>query len=493
MRAIDIIMSKKFGRGKKGMVIGWPELLKVAGGTATDILGATPPITLADAIKGKITKLTQYGLCTTVDGDIFCNNGKLTMVDDELPRGYKRLVGIKFDGDIWYETGEALTGDDDVTMTLADTSTTGQNVFGSYNGTGSGSKNFSLYIYGGGAASNCYFRYGSQLLRPRYGDGERTITFGKSGTSGFATDVTATPDTFETPANVYIGMLPNSTSPEYSGSIKGSILAGTRLKWIPAERASDGVIGYYEAVKGNFIAPSGSGTPTSLGYDTSHLTVLSVVGTPEVLTVIQNQNTDPTIVNVTLASASSTVQWNSSSSCIVAPVKPNTVYTIGFLTKPTGGSIFRVATTKTKVTSSGTSAASIAYDLDKNNYEPKTINSGAEAAWMYVQLSNTMTDEDFASIIIQEGTSLTPPQTASAPDLFAVGDYADEVEIISGTVTRRTAVSVSDGVITISALATPVTEHVTPQPLRTNEGDNIISVTANVSPIEFDVTYLKGA
>lgn len=217
MRTIDIIMAKRFGKGKKGMVIGWPWMMGAAGG-------------------------------------------------GELPAEYKRLVGIRFDGDVWYETGEALTGADNVTMTLDNTASQGQNVFGSYNGTSASARNFSLFIYGNGGTSNSYFRYGEQLLRPRYGTGERTITFGKSGTDGFAIDATATPDTFETPANAYIGMLPNSTSPAYTGDIKGNIFAGTRLKWIPCERASDGVIGYYEAIKGNFIEPSGTGTPTSLGY-----------------------------------------------------------------------------------------------------------------------------------------------------------------------------------------------------------------------------------
>lgn len=173
-------------------------------------------------------------------------------------------------------------------------------------------------------------------------------------------------------------------------------------------------------------------------------------GTSEVLTVIQNQNTDQTIVKATLASADTDVRYNVTSSCIVAPVKPNTTYTIGFLTKPTGGTIFRAATTKTKVTSSQTSVASIAYDLDKNDYEPKTLNSGEDAAWMYVQLSNTMTSEDFASVLIQEGTSLTPPQTASVVDLYSVGDVTDEQSIISGAVTHRIGYHVFDGTETFS-------------------------------------------
>ena len=180
----------------------------------------------------------------------------------DLPEEYTRLVSITFDGDVWYETGEVMTGNDDVTLTLANTVSTGQNVFGSYNGTTAGAKNFSLYLYGGGSTSNCYLRYGEQLLRPRYGSGKRTITFGKSGTSGFLTDVTATPETFTTDAQAYIGMLPNSSSPAYTGTIVGEIHVGTRLQWVPCKREADGVIGYYEMTKRKFIEPSGSGTPT---------------------------------------------------------------------------------------------------------------------------------------------------------------------------------------------------------------------------------------
>ena len=326
----------------------------------------TSPLVLANAMAHAIRKLVQYGKCSTSGGDIYCNNGKLTAVDDELPAGYKRLLGITFDGNFRYETGEHLTGADDVTMTLDNLSSNGKNVFGSYNG--ANDKNFSLYIYG--STNGSYFRFGDQLKRPKYGStGRRTITFGASGTSGFAENFTVDPDTFTTPDNVYIGMLPNSSSPGYTGDIIGNILVGTRLKWIPVERESDGVIGYYERVNGNFIAPTGSGTPVSLGYDTSHLNVLSVVGTPEVLTIGN--------------------------------------------------------------------------------------------------------------------------QTAHVEDLFEVGGTADEQDIISGVVTRRVEVTITGGVITISPLATPVTEHVTPQPLNTAEGSNTLSWTAEVSGTTKTVTYAK--
>ena len=331
----------------------------------TTVTGAAP-LTLADALAKNIRRLVQTGKVTTSGGKTYCNNGELVALDDELPVGYKRLLGITFDGNFHYKTGEYLTGNDDVTMTLNNLPSTGKNVFGSYNG--ANDKNFSLYIYG--STNGSYFRFGDQLKRPKYGStGQRTITFGASGTSGFSEDSSVDPDEFTTPANVYIGMLPNSSSAAYTGDIIGSITVGSRLEWIPCERESDGAIGYYELVNGNFIAPSGSGTPESLGYDTSHQTVLSIVGTAEVLTV---------------------------------------------------------------------------------------------------------------------GT-----QTASVANLFSTGTVHDEEDIISGTVTRRTSVSVSGGVITIIALATPITEHVPGNRLKTTEGSNTVSVTSNVDPVTLTAEYAK--
>ena len=102
------------------------------GGSAVTVEGEAP-ITLADAIHGAIRSLIQYGLCYQASTptpaapvDIVCNNGTLKMVDDELPLAYKRITGIKFDGDFWYNTGEALDGGDAVTMTLANTATGGR-------------------------------------------------------------------------------------------------------------------------------------------------------------------------------------------------------------------------------------------------------------------------------------------------------------------------------------------------------------------------------
>lgn len=84
-------------------------------------------------------------------------------------------------------------------------------------------------------------------------------------------------------------------------------------------------------------------------------------------------------------------------------------------------------------------------------------------------------------------------QTASVVNLYAVGNVKDEQDIISGVVTRRTAVVVSGGVISISALSSPVTERVTPKYMSTVEGSNTVTVTSAVDPMTLTVEYATAA
>lgn len=186
--------------------------------------------------------------------------------DGQLPPEYREVQGFAFDGASWFDTGEKLRGADLITLTLSNTASSGQNVFGCYAGTAAGTKNLSLYVYGGGSSSNSYYRYGETLYRPRYGTGERTLKFGYAdSTDGFLNDVATTPDDFETTSVAWIGMLPNSTSPAYTGSIVGRITAGDRLDWVPCIRVADSVPGYYELHSEAFLTNQGTGAVTSLG------------------------------------------------------------------------------------------------------------------------------------------------------------------------------------------------------------------------------------
>ena len=83
-------------------------------------------------------------------------------------------------------------------------------------------------------------------------------------------------------------------------------------------------------------------------------------------------------------------------------------------------------------------------------------------------------------------------QTASCEDLFSTDDVVDEQDIISGVVTRNTEVVVSGGTVSIQALATPVTEKVSAQHLRTASGTNTVSVVSNVDPVTLKAVYRVG-
>ncbi len=455
---------------------GWSTLKKLiwlykaqGGGTPSveETVTGVSPLVLAAALKRKLISLVQSGKteqATTptpsTPVDIYCNNGKLVMVDDELPVGFKRLLGIRFDGDIWYETGEALTGGDNVTMTLDNTASQGQNVFGSYNGTASGSKNFSLFIYGNGGTSNSYFRYGEQLLRPRFGTGQRTITFGQDGTDGFLVDASATPDTFQTPANAYIGMLPNSTSPAYTGDIIGNIAVGARLKWIPCERVLDGAIGYYEAVTGEYIEPSGAGTPTSLGYDGSHYH-LEVVGTDEIISITATGADTQTASAVDLFS--------------VGDYADSAEIISGGVTRRVGWRIFDGTESFSKSTAYGkaflVNAAAAAWGAIRNNAVLCTHFLGLP--------QTTSIQEDYTCFFNQTGHFYFRVPDNSDADAFKTwlaGQYA------AGT-----------PVIVMFALADATTEQTAPQTLNTNAGTNTIIVTAEVSDIPLEATYIKEA
>lgn len=375
MRTIDIIMAKRFGKGKKGMVIGWPWMMGIAGGggTETTITGVSP-LLLAAALKKPIKSLTQYGLCTTVGGDIFCNNGKLTAVHQSgLPSGYKLLEYIGGSGSQYVITDVYLASTDVIECEYKNSSTTGYGaVYGIYK-TGESSALYGNQTYYGYDQANnkvdTDMAVDTEWHSARHDFVNGTLTIDN-------TSVSFTPWTFvNSTKNAVLSRYYNGS---YGYNWKGYVrkFKVTRngevvCDLLPAKNASD-VAGLYDLISGSFYTATGG---TLLEGNEVDDYSLAVIGTPEVISITA---------------------------------------------------------------------------------------SGADT------------------------------QTATAPDLFAVGDYADEVEIISGTVTRRTTVSVSGGVITISALATPVTESVTPQPLKTAAGDNTISVTANVSPIQLEATYMKG-
>lgn len=91
-------------------------------------------------------------------------------------------------------------------------------------------------------------------------------------------------------------------------------------------------------------------------------------------------------------------------------------------------------------------------------------------------------------------TGETPQTVNDIPDLFATldGSVRDEVDLVSGVLTRRTEAVYENGVVVIRALATPTTEQTTPHELHSYAGDTTVSWTAAVSGTEKTVEYAQG-
>lgn len=422
------------------------------------IVNGVSPLTLPSAVRAAVVYLKQQGVCEqngtptpTNPVDIKCNNGVIRIKDRELPYGYRRLLDIKFDGDFYYNTGEKLRGDDDVTLTLKDTVSAGQNVFGCYAGTASGRKNFSFFIYGNNSTSNSYLRYGETLYRPRFGSGERTISFGKSGTTGFLTNVNITPEEFETDSVAYIGMLPNSSSPEFTGTIVDNVLVSSRLKWIPCERMSDNAIGYYEFYTKRFIEKTGNGIPTTSGYDNTYYDELFVDGISEIITLgSQNANAENLFA--------------------VGDYKDEQDIISGEITRKVGVLVLD------GTENWNTGGASVTYFY--NSMSDIDVNAENELICTHypVTTRNTLTAGTVCIRNNRNGILFSTPYGTTMTEWKAY--LAAQYE--AGT-----------PVIIIYPLADEITEQVTPQPLDTEEGDNVITVVAEVSNIPLEVKYKR--
>ena len=76
------------------------------------------------------------------------------------------------------------------------------------------------------------------------------------------------------------------------------------------------------------------------------------------------------------------------------------------------------------------------------------------------------------------------------PNLYAVGDVADEYDLVSGKITHRTEAFLQNGAVVIIVLAEPVEEQGTAHTINLVEGTNTVSWIAEVSGKEMEAEYM---
>lgn len=164
------------------------------------------------------------------------------------------------------------------------------------------------------------------------------------------------------------------------------------------------------------------------------------------------------------------------SSSIRIPVQSGVKYRLHWDTTDSSvvGSICRLAFVKTTSTpksgsrvnlykadgSSGVEMSASPQDVQSFEFEVTDASiryaviqvSGSVAPWkdgdfsvLWAEISHMHLQTKQLSVVGTPEVLTVGDQTATVPDLYAVGDYKDEVDLVSGTVTRRVGVKVLDG------------------------------------------------
>lgn len=420
------------------------------------------PLLLAAAMNKPIKSLTQYGLCSQSDTptpsnhvDIMCNNGSLQMVDDELPAGYKRVLGFAMNNNSYWEIEDfPLYGSD--TLRFSFEATDACNVIGAYSGSASGN-NYSLYV---GSSSN-YLRYKNGAYNSAVDFNTRyDVEITPTGSKGTKVESTWTEQSFATPTNLCIGTTATSaSSAKLKGNLYGNIEVVGRAKFIPCERVSDNVLGYYDTIGGAFYEQNANyDGAVSLGYDGSHYS-LAVVGTDEVLSVTASGAAPQTAFAPDLFA--------------VGNYADEVEIISGGVTRRIGWHIFDGTETFGKSTA----------------YGKAFLVNAAAAAWGAVR-SNAVLCTHFLGL--PQVTSTQANDTCffnqTGHFYFRVTDNSD-ADAFKAWLAEQYAAGTP--VIVLYALAEETTESITLQPLATTAGDNTITVTAMVIPIILEAIYAK--
>ena len=441
------------------------------GGGVLETVTGNAPITLADALAKDIVSLTQYGFCDQADTptptspvDILCNNGALQLVDDELPAGYKRVLGFRCNNNaMWEITGFKLRGSDTVKISFSVTAAC--NVFGCYQST-SATDNYDLYATT--TSGGKYFRYANGTYASYFSsenqDKRFDVTYTPTGSFGMPEDSTWTEATFESANDLLLGSTTvGGTSSKLKGNLYGDFIVENggveRLHVVPCERVSDNVLGYYDLVGETFYEPyEGYSGAVSLGYDGSHY-VLQTVGTPEVLTVTdEDSNTQTASVENLLG-----IGDNVDEQEIIS------------------GSVKRTFAVKVF---NGTETFS-----NKDQYGRSSIALNPAPAEQLVRKLPCMCTHYEA---LWHGETVTGRTNICY--FYNNGFYVhyEEADVTEFKAFLKAQYDAGTPVILVYKV-TEATESVTAQPLTTAEGTNTVSVTAEVSTIELEAKYTKSA
>lgn len=387
--------------------------------------------------------------------DLYCNNGKLSLLD-----GYTRLDYIKSDGAQYIDTGinqATLVKPRIITKFKFDVNDD-KDWFGGSNDNGDGI----IWNIAPNLTKVDYIRWKTQAARGityESGYSKNDLVF----RSDFHTlNVGGVEESGDVPVIVDNNLIANMDSTTTLDWVNQNLLIFRSARsgqngacsfsyftiysndvkvWdgVACRRNSDNVLGMYDLVSGQFFTNKGTGTFTA-----GNPVILPVsVGTPEKLTVTgKNLYNLTTRTNGYYIDANGNILPGSGTYCYseLIPVKPNTTYTFSGVSKVTNTRRLHAYDNE------GNWISQIDYkDVNINN--PYTLTGTTPANAAYIRISLPQVD---MNIQVEEGTRPTQYEdymniNCSVEDLLSVGNYQDIEDLKAGITNRKVGIKMLDG------------------------------------------------
>ena len=492
----------------------WLLLLRGASTVIRTVTG-TSPLVLENAVAAAIKSLKQYGKCTQPSGvwntaitqyglceqngtptpdapvDILCNNGVLRMVDDELPSGYIRLQYLESDGTSggsgsngYVDTGiiiNTIDTDVEIDFQLTDTYAPSPRMAWGYMGTPSSLPRWGLGAYSSKwlGSPNATASVGALdtdrhvVVMRVYIDGSNDAFYSGTldGETLYNANNLGNVSIFEgnDKWSVYLFARNNNNTAANFSPVKIFRFKVTKADVLTHDlipcKDGNGVLGFYDLMTNTFLAANGTLIAGAADYSHSHL---GADGTPEALIVrgenMANMAESNLDIGYYINNSGERIasEFNFYSLSLIA-VKPSTTYTMhvssllnyfnvseyaddkAFIKR----TLFGTAAVKAGDTITFTTGETTAFIRFGSNPDGQTVTYAKISAltWMLAEGPSASTYKPYSG------------QTVSVAALFAVGNAADEQDIISGHINRNVGIAVLDGTTTGWALSDSGSTH----------------------------------
>lgn len=378
--------------------------------------------------------------------DIICNNGVLKARHQSgLPLGYTLLDYIESTGTQYIDTGIPSNSNMQTEVSFLSTDWGGA-VFGNYSDNGLVKNSNTLYISPQPLDYLYTTDYGSEL------DGNINRT--KIGDISLDTVYNVTIDWKNRRGIFDNTVIPFVSQEVWQGTTNQVLFARTsgaagtvgyygKLKlyyakiwnndilvrnFVPCKNASN-VVGLYDTVNDVFYQNAGTGDFTA-GSAVSDPTEIYTDGTVETIGIFGPNlfdKNDYEEITAYVNANTGVLVAGTTQKCAVISCKPNTTYVITGRTTSAWGAF----------TSSAINTTATVFSKERNG----SLTTGPNDQYLIGLVRTTDDVYDYRNTLEVKEVS----GTATCEDLLSVGDYTDEQEVISGSVTRNVGVLVFDG------------------------------------------------